>query len=389
MKEINEELICLCALNKTCGYKPSVGKLLIERFGSATAVYKATRQELCEAIGPATYILDQISLRQLDYAEDELRKVYANGGRFTGFTEPEFPQALLECPDHPVGLYIRSSSSPEEIFNKRPMIAVVGTRDLSEYGRTFCTKLVHTLSRCEQKPCIVSGLAFGADITAHKAALDCGLPTIAVIPTGIDDIYPFRHGAYAERIAGTEGCAIVTDFPFHTSPIAIHFIRRNRIIAGLGKATVLVESKAKGGGMITARLAFDYDREVYALPGRLDDIRSQGCNILLRDKTAEPFTSPEDLAVKLGLGELKLSLGKNLEEILMDFYRETDFGERERLIRVAKLVQQEKCIDNEAICSITGWTYAMVAALTGRLEMDGFIVTDILQRCSINQRSCL
>ena len=124
---------------------------------------------------------------------------------------------------------------------------------------------------------IVSGLALGVDITAHAAALEGGLPTVGVSPVGIDDVYPRRHVPFVERMCATPGCALVTDYPPGTFPAAFSFIRRNRIIAGLAGSTVLIESRIKGGGMITARLAAGYGRDVFAVPGRIDDIRSQGC----------------------------------------------------------------------------------------------------------------
>ena len=126
------------------------------------------------------------------------------------------------------------------------------------YGREFCTRIVRTLAQAPDRPAIVSGLALGVDITAHLAALDAGLPTIAVIPVGIDDIYPPSHRIAAGRIAAAEGSAIVTDYPPGTAPLQINFIRRNRIIAGLSEATVVVESKAKGGSLVTANIAFSY-----------------------------------------------------------------------------------------------------------------------------------
>ena len=180
-------------------------------------------------------------------------------------------------------------------------VAVVGTRDISPYGREWCERIVHALARTSPKPLIVSGLAIGTDICAHKAALEASLPTIAVMATGTDTIYPYRHRQIAEKMSGTQGCALVTDYPPGTAPLPVNFLRRNRIIAGLSHATILVESKIKGGGMMTCRLAFSYDRDVYALPGRADDLRSQGCNHLIRARMAEPLTSEEDIIDSLGL----------------------------------------------------------------------------------------
>ena len=188
----------------------------------------------------------------------------------------------MDCPDCPIGLYIRSNSDIEEIFDDAPCISIVGTRDISPYGDEWCKRIVHSLAEAPIKPVIVSGLAYGVDICAHQAALDAGLRTIAVIPTGIDDLYPYYHRRIAERIASTPGCALISDFPLKTSPQAATFLRRNRIIAGLSAATILVESKQKGGGMITCSTAFSYGREAWVLPGRIGDAWNWQASIWLK-----------------------------------------------------------------------------------------------------------
>ena len=235
---------------------------------------------------------------------------------------------------------------------------------------------------------IVSGLALGTDICAHRTALECGLPTIGVMATGPESIYPYRNESTARQMISTPGCALITDYPPGTAPLAIHFLRRNRIIAGLSQATILIESKIKGGGMMTSRLAFSYSREVYALPGRADDIRSQGCNRLLREKVAEPLTSIEELMDSLGM---KISRKRNRisdRDILDRLYSESMNPEdMEMMHSILSLIRKEREIHIEDIAYSTGIPYRNVSKLCALMESDGLLSTDLLQRCSIRHKN--
>ena len=240
----------------------------------------------------------------------------AGGFRFIGFGDGDYPALLAECEDPPLGLYYNASSTPTEVFEMRPCISVVGTRDLSPYGRDWCRKLVLAMGEASVPPCIVSGLAFGADGIAHRTALECGLTTVGVMATGIEKVYPWQHAELAGQMVRTPGCAVVTDYPSGSSPVALNFVRRNRIIAGLSRATVVVESRTKGGSLITAKYACDYNRDVFALPGRADDVRSAGCNSLIRQRMADIVTDPEDLVERLGLGKTARRRKAGLEALL-------------------------------------------------------------------------
>ena len=186
----------------------------------------------------------------------------------------------------------------------------------------------------------------------------------------------------------TPGCAIVTDFPPLTSPVAFNFLRRNRIIAGISRATILTESKAKGGGTMTARLAAGYGREVFALPGRIDDVRSAGCNRLIMEKIAEPVSDLSGLPSQLGLGSLARTRGPALESSLRTSYAAADPETQDRLVRIALLIRSQRGIDTEAICQALGIDWGSVSAALCLLESDGYIVTDLLGRCSINTKFC-
>lgn len=382
-----EEKACLCALGKIFGFKPKIGLALIEHLGSAREVFKTGRQDLEMLLGPHTQYTDTIRKAAVYEAAQELERYEKMDISFVGCTEEHYPSLLKECPDAPVGLYIRSKTHASKLWKTSKSIAVVGTRDVSSYGKEWCSKSVFGLASAAEKPLIVSGLALGTDICAHKAALEAGLPTIAVMATGPESVYPYRHRAFAEEMYQMPGCALVTDYPPGTAPLAVHFLRRNRIIAGLSDATILIESRIKGGGMMTARLAFSYDRDVFALPGRVDDTRSQGCNMLIRSKIAEPLTSVPELLESLGMKSRSRSESVSEMESLSSKYRcrVTD-DKLSRLATILTLVRKRRGITIEELADETGMEYSQTVELVSTLEMDGFICVDLLQRCSIRPR---
>ena len=243
------------------------------------------------------------------------------------------------------------------------------------------------LADTEERPAIVSGLALGTDICAHKAAIEAGLPTIAVMATGPDSVYPYRHRDFADLVSRTPGCALVTDYPPGTPPLPIHFLRRNRIIAGLSSATILVESKIKGGGMMTARLAFSYDRDLYALPGRVDDIRSQGCNELIHSRMAEAISSIPELIESIGMKSLKTSRNAGPVIVLKSAYEGNVSPDRiSQMADILTLIRRHRNITVEELAEATSLGYSRTRDLTSLLEIDGFICIDLLQRCCINMR---
>lgn len=379
-----EEKACLCALNRIFGFSPKIGLALISHTGSAADVFRLGRRGLEELLGPGSRHINEITWKAVEEASKELGSLQSRRIGFTGWTEDEYPVLLKECEDAPLGLYVKSKTPMEELWQPRRRIAVVGTRDITPYGREWCVRTVAGLSRCKEKPVIVSGLALGTDFCAHKAALESGLPTIGVMATGPESVYPHRHREFAERLCETPGCALVTDYPPGTAPLAIHFLRRNRIIAGLSDSTILIESKIKGGGMMTCRLAFSYSRDVYALPGRADDLRSQGCNHLIRSKIAEPLISVEDLTEGLGLNHAGLKGGRSARETVIAEYQSRLSPEKTELaIKILTLIRNQRGMTVEEIADSTGLSYSMTANMTAMLETDGFISIDLIQRCFI------
>lgn len=386
---MTDEHVALCALNKIFGYHPILALHLMEdRGGSAMAVFAGAPPEVPEH----PELASQVGPAMLDWAWKELERVRAGGFRFVGLQDEDYPSALRECDDPPLGLYLNGCTSPAEIFGLRPMIGFVGTRDLSPYGREWCRKLVSALADAPVQPAIVSGMAFGADGIAHQTALDCGLTTIGVLPTGIDRIYPWQHEKLAVDIVQRPGCGLVTDYPLGTAPVQLNFMRRNRIIAGLVSAVVVVESRTRGGSLITAKYACDYSREVFAVPGRLDDVRSAGCNSLIAQQMAQIVTTPEDLVGQLGLGERRRGAGGSWRYPLPggasagERFRNAlaqRFGADSPLVAVGLAVRDNRGITVENLAALLSRPVPAVLTDITLLEAHGIVATDLLRRCSL------
>ncbi len=382
-----DERTALCALNKALGYVPAAGHVLLQRFGAAAPVFDLEGAALREALGPYREFADQLDGRLLEWAAGELDRIRSGGFRMIAYGEEDYPSLLAECEDPPLALYFNASSPPAAVFEIHPCIAVVGTRDISPYGREWCRKLVKAFAAAPVQPCIVSGMAFGADGIAHKTALDCGLGTVGVMATGIDEIYPWQHAQLADDMVHRPGCALLTDYPMNTSPVALNFLRRNRIIAGLCSAVIVVESKTKGGSLMTAKYAVDYDRELYALPGRIDDPRSAGCNSLIASNMARLITSLEELTGQLGLGKRVRGAGGSWNSgwtsARFRQHLEKTFGAGSAAVAVGMAVKENRGIRADDLTALTGLPIGPVMEAIGLLEANGIITTDLLRRCAL------
>jgi len=378
-----QEITAYCALGHIFGFNPVTARRIISTLGSAASFFALSDKERRAMTGPFSGFEGIDFLRELENASNELERLRSEGKSFLAFGDERFPQALSQCPDCPMGLYFHSVSRPEDIFTDSPFISIVGTRDITPYGREWCRKIVAYLSSCPVKPVIVSGFAIGTDIEAHTTALECGLKTIAVLPTGIDAIYPYRHHMAAQRLASSPGCALVTDYPPGTPPQAINFLRRNRIIAGLSSATILIESKEKGGGLITTGFAFDYDRDVFALPGRIDDMHSCGCNAIIASSKARLISSPVMLARELGLGKGGTAVRKTVTELIREAFGSGEDADNAE--RVLERIRIHRGITPEEIAEAEGWPYRKALEVVVMLENKDFIETDLLQRCMANK----
>lgn len=379
------ETVSACALNRLLGFKGTAAHQILESLGNCRDFFLLPDKDRNRILAAVGCNRTAVSPSALEDSAKEIESLQAQGCRFIHSGQDCYPQLLKECSDAPLGLYIKSHTPPERLFNSFRNISVVGTRDISLYGKEWCERIVRDIASATERCCIVSGLAFGVDITAHRTALSSGLPTIAVLPTGIDSVYPQYHRKEAERIASAENCALVTDFPPGTAPQAFTFLRRNRIIAGLSATTILIESKKHGGGIITAKLAFEYGRDVYCLPGRIDDPRSEGCNILVADKIADPIAGLDRFRKELGLWERTDCRKTGYEKQINSFYGNSlPEATIALLCKLYGLILTSRGISPEEMARSTGIPYRDLSVLVQRLESDGFICSDVLGRCTIN-----
>lgn len=241
---------------------------------------------LPEASPKLSVILADKSLTEL--AEREMEFIEKNGIRLICMGDEAYPYRLAECADAPLVLHSMGNAD----LNAKHIVSIVGTRHASEYGKELCANFVADLAKFVPDTLIVSGLAYGIDICAHRAALKEGLPTIGVLAHGLDRIYPNSHRSTAKSMLENGG--LLTEFMSGTNPFPQFFVQRNRIVAGMADATVVVESASKGGSLITASLANSYARDCFAFPGRTNDRYSQGCNELVSRNKAALITSAYD-----------------------------------------------------------------------------------------------
>lgn len=222
-------------------------------------------------------------------AEREAEWIEAHGIRVWTLADADYPYRLRQCPDRPLVLYSKGNVRPSDGH----IVSIVGTRRPTERGRELTDKLVRELQERLEQVTVVSGGAYGIDIAAHRAAIKAGIPTLIIPAHGLDRIYPYQHRK--EAVESLTHGGLLTEFPSETEPFAANFIQRNRIVAGLADAVVVVESRDKGGSLITARMAMDYDRELFAFPGRPSDESSKGCNDLIGSDKAHLISCADDL----------------------------------------------------------------------------------------------
>jgi DNA processing protein len=292
------ELKYLIALSMVPLIGPVTARTLIDKIGSARAVFDQKKEvlEKIEGIGP--HLSGSIhASRLLERVEKEMEFLERHRIAAWSFKDAEYPRRLNECRDGPILLYTKG----DHHLNPVRSLSVVGTRRASAYGRDLCRQIIRDLATVLPDLVIVSGLAYGIDVIAHRAALESGLPTVAVLAHGLSTLYPPSHRETARRII-RQG-ALVTDFDSGMGPERNNFLRRNRIIAGLSDATLVVESARKGGALITARMASSYSRDVLAVPGRVGDERSEGCNGLIKSQLAGLAESAQDILRSLNWGE--------------------------------------------------------------------------------------
>lgn len=308
MKE--EEILAVLRLQNTKSVGDILAKKLIATVGSAEAVFSEKKHLLqkINGIGSFTiqHLLDESNLK---IVEKELDYIQRHKIKYTYFLDNDYPQNLQHCIDAPILLFQDGNMN---LSNDR-IISIVGTRNMTRYGQEFCEELISVLT--PYNPIIVSGFAYGVDICAHKASMKNNLQTIAVLAHGLEQIYPKVHKRYIHQV--NENGGFLTEFFHNETPLRENFLKRNRIVAGISKATIIIESAEKGGSLVTADIANSYDRDVFAVPGKVTDRMSSGCNDLIRNHKAHLLQSSNDL-IKLLNWDIPLVSGPKQKQLFIE-----------------------------------------------------------------------
>jgi DNA processing protein len=302
------ELFHILALLRVEGVGDIVAKKLINHCGSAENIFHAKSKQLKFIDGIGDILIKNLKDKSIfEKAEQELQVIQNENYNVLYYQNDNYPDKLKHCIDGPVLLFSAGNIN----FENRKLISIVGTRQITSYGTEFCKKLIEDLAIFN--PIIVSGFAYGVDIVAHQAAMDNNLQTIGVLAHGLNQIYPKTHKKYVAKMEQNGG--FLTEFWSNSNPDKENFVRRNRIVAGMSEATIVIESAEKGGSLITANLANDYSRDVFAVPGRITDKFSQGCNDLIKTQRANLMTSAADLVYCLNW-ELETKATKSVQKQL-------------------------------------------------------------------------
>jgi len=268
-------------------------KYLLAHFGTPEAIFAASEVQLMQVDGLGSFKAGEIlRTNALKLAAEQLEFLDKHQIRVLFYTEPDYPQRLKDCSDAPVLLYYKGTAD----LNHQRIVSIVGSRMASPYGQMLCQQLVSLLH--DYDVLVVSGLAYGIDVAAHRQSLLHHIPTVGVLGHGLDRIYPAAHRQTADAMLKNGG--LLTEFPLNSIPEKANFPRRNRVIAGLADVVVVVEAAIKGGALITAGIADSYHRDVFAFPGRTTDEYSQGCNFLIKTNRAGMISQAKDLVYYMG-----------------------------------------------------------------------------------------
>ncbi|MCR5114100.1 MAG: DNA-processing protein DprA [Bacteroidales bacterium] len=351
---MTNELLARLALQ----FQPNIGgttiKKLLQHYGSARAIF--AEKSKVSPLGKRVP-LPRLTVESQRLAEEELRWMERQGIRLCFWTDADFPKRLLSCSDSPYMFYYQGNN----IFNEPRAVAVVGTRNVSPYGKDATRKIIGEMARHDV--CVVSGLARGIDTVAHEQALDSGLKTVAVMGCGLSTIYPDSNIRLARRIVENGG-ALVSEFPFKTKPDRQNFPQRNRIIAGMTDATLVMETAQKGGSIITAYIAHSYNRDVFAVPGSILAPSYEGCHTLIRKNVAAIATSGADVAELMGWD---LPSPKGVQRSLF-----IELSEDEQVVADLIATQKEFAID-DLTAAMPQHTPSKLAALLLQLELKGVV----------------
>jgi DNA processing protein len=343
---------------------PNIGdvhaKALVNLYGDAQSIFKAKKKEL-EAIEGIGMVRANSIKAFSDFSPAEAEIKFIEKYKITPLflTDKNYPQRLLNCYDSPALLYYRGNAN----LNTSKIVSIVGTRKNTDYGKTFTEKLIEGLQ--EQNVLVVSGLAFGIDTIAHKAAIKNNLQTIGVLAHGLDRIYPSQNKQLAKDMVDCGG--LLTDFMSNTLPDKQNFPKRNRIVAGMCDALVVIESGIKGGSLITAELANGYNKDVFAVPGKTTDKNSEGCNYIIKQNKASLITCASDLIDAMNWASKEIKPQKKQRELFIELTAD------EKII--VNVLQQQEGIQIDELYFKSGLSSSAVASALLMLEMQNVVAS--------------
>lgn len=363
MMKPTDELKYRIALSLLPNVGPVLARNLVSYCGSVEAVFKQKLKALekIPEIGPKT--AEKIKKHSLfARADEEVEFILKHNIQTFFYLDDNYPQRLKHCHDAPILLYFKGNVD----VNKSRIIAIVGTRNASDYGKNITDKLIEELATLDVT--IVSGLAYGIDIHAHRAALKVDIPTIAVMAHGLDRIYPSQHRSTAAKMLKCGG--LLTEYPSNTNPDRENFPSRNRIVAGICDAVIVIEAAKKGGALITADIAHSYSRDVFAVPGRLDDQYSEGCNNLIKINRAALITSAADVSYLMGWERAanlqNESVSKAIQKQLF-----VDLNVDEEAL--VKILEHNSKADIDSLAMDLQWPFTKLSSVLLGMEMKGLL----------------
>jgi DNA processing protein len=355
-----DQLLYKLALTMINGIGDILGRQLLQTFGEAESIFSEKTNLLERVPGIGRTLAAEIRRKEvLLKAEKELAFIEKNKIRTSFIADNDYPVRLRECPDAPLLFYFKGNAD----LDAKYIVSIVGTRKITDYGKELTVKLLSQLAKILPDVLVVSGLAYGVDINAHRNALKQQLPTVAVLAHGLDRIYPPIHRQTAVEMLENGG--LITDFPSGTNPDKQNFVKRNRVIAGLADATIVVESADKGGSLITADIASSYSRDVYAFPGRATDVHSQGCNRLIHQNKAGLITSAEDF-ISAMCWDVVTNKPQPLQTKLL-------FPDSEENNQIMAILGERKEIHINQLALETNMPVYKLVEILFELEMDGYI----------------
>lgn len=351
-----------CALSKALFYSPLCGKALLEKYPEPAEIFSLSCEEIDRATGKAGTGARLKSAELLEWGKNEAEWYRSKEVKIIDLHSPEYPVYLKECEDSPFVLYFRGSCN----LLKKKTIGIIGTRLATNYGKEICETIVESFADKGFNPLVISGLAIGIDIAAHRAALENNLETVGILPCGIDLIYPSSHRETAIKMLSSGG--IMSEFPRGMEARKNNFLQRNRIIAGMSQGLVVAESRVSGGSMSTVECAVSYGRDIFAVPGRASDANSYGCNYLISKNVAAIYLNSNTIPDALGWS------GNFSADVMSqpDLFSCANENIAKILLTLSPIVQRSV----DYIVLQSGLSFSAVSAALLELELEGKVCAD-------------